>query len=380
MIPAPAVAVTSIKNAASSMHLSTRNKYFFPVVLYVLWRSAIFLFQIFLQPLHWSTPDRNAPDIIGRVFNSWAYNWDSVHYLHIAQHGYDTYIYHAFFPLWPIVLRVVLLSGFPPPLAVFLLTTLLGLVIFYLFYRLAEILFGEKKAKYALILFCVFPSTFFLNAGYTEGLYLALALWSFYLIERKKYLLASIFGSLAGVTRFVGISMAPSFMGLNVSVVKKAGYLLMFLTGFVMHMMFLFIKIHDPFAYLTANLAWCKQTLLPFAGFFRSIGNEAMNVLHFNITDATTSILYTLLFFTLLIAGFKKLPKIYRYYSFTALLLPLVTYCTPSMTRHILVVFPVFFIMPLFIKSKVLFFVLAGSLFIIQLLTIAKFTNGFFIG
>lgn len=33
--------------------------------------------------------------------------WDSVYYLRIASHGYEYELYHAFFPLYPLLIRFV---------------------------------------------------------------------------------------------------------------------------------------------------------------------------------------------------------------------------------------------------------------------------------
>lgn len=242
----------------------------FPITVYFIWYLIILLFQIFIQTLYKATSD--SLTLYQRLYLSWATYWDSGHYVTIAEQGYN-YPQQAFFPLWPLLIKIFsYIVGFYN--ASFILSIFFGLMTFILFYLLAVKLMGSLTAKYALILFAVFPSTFFLHAGYTEGLFLSLTLLSF-----------------------------------------------LFLDWF-----------------------------------------------------------FSLVFLLMLIPVFKKLRFQYFLYSSVVILLPLSASNTPGivragMIRYVLIAFPVFFVAPQVIRSKILLFLLSLLLLLLELRFVAFFTG-----
>ncbi|MGH3146802.1 MAG: mannosyltransferase family protein, partial [Rubrobacter sp.] len=125
---------------------------------------------------------RLTPDVpLGRL-NIWAH-WDGVWYVQIATEGYAAHApaSTAFFPLYPLLVRSLAeLFGGPISLgAVSLWGTLLSLTALpfalYFVYRIAEDGWGEGVARGAVVALAFFPTAFFLNAAYTESLFLALS-------------------------------------------------------------------------------------------------------------------------------------------------------------------------------------------------------------
>ena len=76
----------------------------------------------------------------------------------------------------------------------------------FFLYRIAETLHGTRSARAATLALAFFPTAFFLNAAYSEALFLALstgAVWA--AIVRRNLLLAGLFGALAAATRNLGV-------------------------------------------------------------------------------------------------------------------------------------------------------------------------------
>lgn len=67
--------------------------------------------------------------------------------------------------------------------------------------------FKEDIAKLTVLLLLIFPTSFYLGALYSESLFLALTVSSFYFARKKSWLLASILAGFSAVTRLIGIAV-----------------------------------------------------------------------------------------------------------------------------------------------------------------------------
>lgn len=139
------------------------------------------------------------------LLNPWT-TFDSRHFLDIAQGGYTPYR-AAFFPLYPLLLRVLGGSGASQNTL-----ALVGVVVsncaFLLalgwLYALTRDEWGEGVARRALWLEAFFPAAAFGAAVYSESLFLALSLGLFWFARRKQWGLSALCGVLAGLTRNSG--------------------------------------------------------------------------------------------------------------------------------------------------------------------------------
>jgi hypothetical protein len=133
--------------------------------------------------------------------------WDTAWYLEIARHGYACYGSSAFLPLYPLLTRIlgtILLGN--NLAAALIISSLACFVAFYLLYQLTLELTGSAaSAKIAVIALAVFPTSFFLMAGYTESLFLALATGAYLAARRGFWLTAGTLAALATLTRLQGI-------------------------------------------------------------------------------------------------------------------------------------------------------------------------------
>lgn len=142
--------------------------------------------------------------------------WDAIHYLALAQHGYvatgeERYAL-AFFPLYPWLVRAtafVVRSYYTAPLIVSGFASIAVALIFKQLTRLDE---SEKVARASVWFLLIFPTTYFLHIGYTEGLFVALCLGCFLAARKDRWLLAGLIGALACLTRVNGLVLVPSLM------------------------------------------------------------------------------------------------------------------------------------------------------------------------
>ena len=143
---------------------------------------------------------------LGYATDVWA-RWDSVFFLRIAEHGYD-HASAAFAPLYPALVSLVghaffghyVLAG----IAVSLAATLGS---FVLLYRLAEERLGDAGAYRTVVYLAVFPMALFLQAVYSESLFLLLTLGAFALAERRRFGAAGVVAGLAILTRIAGVAL-----------------------------------------------------------------------------------------------------------------------------------------------------------------------------
>ncbi|GAC1441804.1 MAG: membrane protein [Mycobacteriales bacterium] len=137
---------------------------------------------------------------------------DALWYLRIASQGYRADDGSAaFFPLYPMLVRAVgYLTGRHWLLGAYLVSNLAMLAALLLLYRLTALEFGEARGRRVVVLACLFPTSFFLFAPYTESLFLALSVAAFYAARRSRWGLVAAMGALAALTRSPGVLLAPA--------------------------------------------------------------------------------------------------------------------------------------------------------------------------
>jgi 4-amino-4-deoxy-L-arabinose transferase-like glycosyltransferase len=180
-----------------------------------IWAAALFSLFVFVPNRHpragvWD--DRSLTHDLGAVTDVWA-RWDSVWFLRIAEHGYDSAsgAAAAFYPLYPGMVSVVGWALFGHyVLAGILVSLAAAFAAFMLLYRVAEEWLGADGARRAVLYLAVFPFAFFLQAVYSESLYLLLTLAAFSLAERRRFLAAGAVTGLALLTRPTAAALLPA--------------------------------------------------------------------------------------------------------------------------------------------------------------------------
>jgi mannosyltransferase PIG-V len=144
----------------------------------------------------------------GNLLVAPAARWDSVWYLTIAQHGYGTPRSHAqaaFYPLYPLLMRVVGWVVGSPLLAGILISLACFLGALVLLHRLAELELGARDARGTVLLLAFFPTAFFFSAVYSESLFLLVSVGAVLAARRGRWAWAGALGALAALTRNSGV-------------------------------------------------------------------------------------------------------------------------------------------------------------------------------
>ncbi len=137
--------------------------------------------------------------------------WDSYWYLDIAENGYslrgeDTQANVVFFPLYPLLMRVLApLAGGNLVLSGWILSALFLALAALMLTRLTLEFHPEIDPCLPLVYLLAFPTAFFLNAVYSESLFLFLSLAMVYCALKRNFPLAAVWAALASATRVAGV-------------------------------------------------------------------------------------------------------------------------------------------------------------------------------
>ena len=315
-----------------------------------------------------------AADVLepGGALHYWA-TWDGAWYAGIAEHGYGEFEPEkspAFFPLYPVLVRVGTWVGAGPAAWGVAVSTVASLAALYFVYRIAEERWGRSTARASTLALAFFPTAFFLNAVYTEALFLAVAagsLWA--LVVRRDLLLAGVLAALATATRNVGvfllIPIAYDVINRRDRTWRSAAAVALVPAGLVAYIVYLWARFGDPLRFSSAQReGWGRRFTSPVSTLERAweeAGSGLTYLTHPNRvfeTESpwpafdlarTTSLGFLALAVGLIVAAFLLLPRAEALFAALLVVVPLL-YASPtqpalmSLSRFMLVAFPLFFV------------------------------------
>src|SRR3990172_2874901 len=201
----------------------------------------IFGSYLFSYMSHESLLNKPAPSLLD-IWNK----WDSPSYLDIAENGYrkfgdEMWVRIVFFPLYPFFIRLFRRS------------------------------YTEEAAIRSVLYMSVFPTAYFFHAGYTESLFLALTIASFYYAREDRWLLAGFLGMLASATRITGIFLVPALLIEYLSQKEfriknlKLNFLYLGLIPicFIAYLVINYVTFENAFAFLIAQREYWYKSLTP---------------------------------------------------------------------------------------------------------------------
>jgi hypothetical protein len=328
-------------------------------------------------------------DVPSGSMNIWSH-WDGEHYVTLAMGGYlhpPDNVSPAFFPLYPLLLRsfAELFGGPISKEALSVWAPLISLLFLpfalYFIYHIALEVRDESVARGTVLILAFFPTTFFLNAAYTESLFLALSAGSVWAMRvRKDLLLACVLAGFAAATRNVGIFLVVPLMYEWIRDVERfrwrGVYLLLAPGGLFVYMVYLWVRFGDPLLFYTAQESWGRHATGPLDTASRAWGaavEGASRLLdpdlwaHPPLSNAANQLAGASNFFNLgffvfamvvLLAGSRYLPLSLTVYGLL-LVAPAALFGTPGSplmgtARYVLVAFPVFIVLALLFKNRVL--------------------------
>lgn len=353
------------------------------------------------QEFYHLAPDNLFIDVMAR--------WDSGFYINIVEEGYMLVIGRisnvAFFPLYPLltsildqILNNTLLSG----IIISHISFLVALI--YLYRLTLHISENEETAKRTIIYLSIFPTSFYFSAVYTESLYLCVSVAAVYYARMKNWEIATLFTLLAGVTRITGV-LVWGVVGLEwmnshgwtlLTCYKASAwqnlwrgfksdwfsffFLLLAPLGFLSHMLFLDLQFQDPIAFWSVQTAFNRTNAGPIAIFIRDFGpilnqNFWAGAIWWNVLIDSMAVIFAL---STVPFVYKRFGEGFSIYILLSILVPLAS-GTGSMTRYILVLFPIFMLLGIWGKHQLVdrFFQTAFPIFL-GILT-AVFVNWIFI-
>jgi hypothetical protein len=302
----------------------------------------------------------------------WAH-WDGAWYSEVATEGYGGRepASTAFFPLYPLLVKLGTAVGGGPAfwgVAVSLAATALAL---FFVYRISERLFDARAARAATLCLAFFPTAFFLNAVYTEALFLALtagAVWA--ALVRRDFMIAGILGALAAATRNLGFLVLVPLLFEWMRHRRELGMrgvlgIALVPAGLAAYAAYLGARFGDPLVFARQQERyWNREVSGPLATLgdawtAAGIGMEYMldPATLFLGTDATPALeasnalnLAFLVFFVFVaLAGLFVLPAGFSIYAAGLVLLPVLTpsprFPLMSLPRFVLGAFPIFMVL-----------------------------------
>lgn len=341
-----------------------------------IWAAAVFAFLVFEPNRHPEAARWDDPAVtrdLGFVTDVWA-RWDSVWFLRIAEHGYGSLdgTAAAFYPLYPASVSLVgraflghyVLAGIIVSLAA-------SLAAFVLLHDLAETKLGVEGAHRTVIYLAVFPMTLFLQAVYSEALFLLLTVAAFVLAERRRFGPAGLIAGLALLTRPAGLALLPALALIAWhSPDRRRGLANLAVAPllFCLYPVYLWIDRGDPFAFARAQDVWTRHISYagPFGGIWdglragwagvRQLVSGSHTTAYWPAVDGTVpmrvaavnleALAFLVLFAALTIVAWRRFGAPYGLFAALSLAIPLSVpserWPLLSLPRFGLVVFPLF--------------------------------------
>ena len=356
----------------------------------VVWRVFLFIPEFLGNTF---LPQR--PGYIGET--PWA-NFDGMHYLSIAKDGYFQYE-HAFFPLFPLLiryieklLRITYLQSALLIVPIFLVASL------FLLYKLAMLDMEKKNARWAIVFLLAFPTSFFLSSVYSEGLFLTLSIGSYYAARKKRWLIAGILGGLASATRFVGIFLFIAFVieyfnqNKNREAIvdrlkcflRQAWGLFFIPLGLLLYMYYLNRSIGDALSFIHSQFAFGANRssgeiiLLPQVLFRYANILFTIPVSNYDFWIALFELVMFSLFLFFLITQIRSMRVSYLAYSFLIVIVPTLSGTLSSEPRYLLAGFPIFIFLATIEKASVKYLLLITGI-ILEVILASLFLRGHFV-
>jgi hypothetical protein len=145
--------------------------------------------------------------------------WDGSWYIQAAKGGWPSVVPNlppetagqdttAFFPGYPLLIRLLHLTGLDWPVSALLVTLLAGAVASVLIAVLIESFSTQRVALLTVALWSLQPESFVLSVAYSEALFTALAAGILLALGRQRWLLAGVLAACASGTRSVAAALA----------------------------------------------------------------------------------------------------------------------------------------------------------------------------
>lgn len=287
--------------------------------------------------------------------------WDTGWYLPIAQYGYSAEFMngnqatYGFFPLYPILMKVVGSVFGSPYIGGILVSNICLFVSCYFLYKLVKIDADEQTAKSSIKYLFLFPTAFIFSAVLSESLFVALAITSFYFARKEKWFYMGLCAFGATLTRSIGIfiiiPLLWEYLASKQFQLKKIRfdlfYFLLIPLGIGLFAVFNKLLTGDALAFMhIQETGWGHHLTNPFA---MIIGSLASNNFYF-----FSHALFGAVLILIVLLNWKKIRMSYWIYSLIFLVIPLMSGQTTlfGYLRYALAAFPIFILCAVVTNKK----------------------------
>jgi len=324
---------------------------------------AVKIFSFLLATLSWAVFKGQPADIIF-LWN----RWDAPHYVEIAKNGYtavgEARYFIVFMPLFPFLIKVVAVFVRNYEVAALLISNSASVLAALYLYRLARLDYPHGTALKSVFYFCIFPTSYFLIAGYTESLFLLLTIACFYYARRGKWFSAGVLGMLASATRITGLVLIPAlFFELfsqtqnaetqnaetktRKSVLHALSVCCLIGLGFVSYLVLNYAVFGDAFAFLAVQQEhWSKHLAPPWEGLLGALSSVFWRDAAGKVLVGGAELVFGLLGLAcILYAVAARLRPSYTIYTLLTWLVVTSTSFWLSVPRYTLSLFPIFILL-----------------------------------
>lgn len=274
--------------------------------------------------------------------------WDSGWYVHIAQTGYMDAGTIAFFPLYPLLMRLLGALTGSPYIAGVIISNACLLIACYFLYRLVMLDSEDKdtslnSVKYLML----YPTAFVLSGVFTESLFLALLIMAFYYGKRNKWCVTGLLGLFFAMTRSIGGFM---FLPLAYEYLKSKSFklanvridficLLLIPAGLFIFMAYNYYLTGDPIAFIHVQSNWDRYVSNPIYNLYEGLIQFKINAF------------IALFVLTILTVFYKEIGFSYWLTGIISVGIPLMT-SIAGMHRYTIVIFPMYIILAKLSKNR----------------------------
>jgi Gpi18-like mannosyltransferase len=313
-----------------------------------------------------------------KVISSFRYA-DVEWYIGIAQNGYEHRAFSsahqanwAFYPLWPIALRLgnVFIADIVV-LGIVLSTMLFVLSVVYL-YRLILIDFNENIAMTTAILMVIFPAAYFCSRPGPEALFLLLVVTSFFYAKKQKWILAGFLAAMAVLSRLQGIFLLLPLLYIyyqqykaskrhNIRVVS----LLMIPAALLGFMCYLYLITGNFFANIAIQDAWGNHNSYPLGSIVKYLTEPTM-ISYYGWDLSIVSFIFACasIILTIMMIRTPDIPRAYIIYTILSIYVMVSRDTVEASLRFLIPVFPVHLMVSRLIYDKKMLYNLMFFVFV----------------
>jgi len=277
--------------------------------------------------------------------------WDAINYLKLAEFGYhatgEMRPMMVFYPLYPWLISLLTHVTRDYLVSAFLISTVASIVAGLLLFRLIALDYSDEIAERTVWFLFIFPTSYFLHIGYTESLFLMLALGCLLAARRQDWASAGCLGALACMARGPGILLIPTLAAEAFSELRTTRrwrwqwlWIIVVASGFGVYLLINAREAGNPFAFVQIrrehyyiSMSW------PWVGIRQTIGALGHNPAAAEMSGRQELIFITLGFVGMVVA-WVKLRLVYSVWITLNWLIVTSVSFIASVPRYTLMMFP----------------------------------------